>query len=231
MSTTKLIYFPLKGVGEPIRWLLKYGNIEYEDILIGFDDWPKIKPTTPFGQIPLYEENGKKINESIAISRYLGKKVNLIGENDWENLEIDAIVDTINDLRLKLKKYGYEKDEKIKEQVKGPLFNEIRLKLKKYGYEKDEKIKEQVKGPLFNEILPYYMERMEKIAEANNGYLAINKLTWADFYFIGILDYFNYMAEMDILKGKPVLEKLREKVTNIPAIKEWIAVRPDTWYM
>lgn len=204
MSTTKLIYFPLKGVGEPIRWLLKYGNIEYEDILIGFDDWPKIKPTTPFGQIPLYEENGKKINESIAISRYLGKKVNLIGENDWENLEIDAIVDTINDLRLKLKKYGYEKDEKIKEQVKGPLFNEI---------------------------LPYYMERMEKIAEANNGYLAINKLTWADFYFIGILDYFNYMAEMDILKGKPVLEKLREKVTNIPAIKEWIAVRPDTWYM
>ncbi|KAI4459004.1 glutathione s-transferase [Holotrichia oblita] len=204
MSATKLIYFPLKGVGEPIRWLLKYGNIEYEEILIEFADWPKVKPTTPFGQIPLYEENGKKINESIAISRYLGKKLNLAGENDWENLEIDAIVDTINDLRLKLKKYGYEKDEKIKEQIKGPLFNEI---------------------------LPYYMEKIEKLAEANNGYLAINKLTWADFYFIGVLDYFNYMAEMDILENRPVLQKLRENVTNIPAIKEWIAVRPDTWYM
>ncbi|GJQ74227.1 hypothetical protein Trydic_g19134 [Trypoxylus dichotomus] len=192
----------LKALGEPIRFLLKYGGIDFEDNRVEFDDWPKVKPTIFFGQLPIYEEDGKKVNQSIAISRYLGKKVNLVGNSDWENLEIDAVVDTINDLRLKLVKYSYEKDEKIKEEVKGPLFNEI---------------------------LPFYLEKLEKIAEASNGHLAINKLTWADFYFIAVLDYFNYMAEMDLLENRPSLQKVKENVTSIPVIKDWITIRPDTY--
>lgn len=54
----------------------------------------------PFGQMPLYEENGKVGWQSLAIARYVAKKVKLVGDTDWENLEIDAIADTITDLRL-----------------------------------------------------------------------------------------------------------------------------------
>lgn len=53
----------------------------------------------PFGQVPIYEENGKIAHQSVAIARYVAKKVKLVGDDDWENLEIDAIVDTINDFR------------------------------------------------------------------------------------------------------------------------------------
>lgn len=53
----------------------------------------------PFGQVPVLEIDGKKVHQSIAICRYLAKQVKLAGDNDWENLEIDAIVDTVNDLR------------------------------------------------------------------------------------------------------------------------------------
>lgn len=49
--------------------------------------------------MPLYEEKGKTINQSLAIARYIAKKANLVGRNEWEDLEIDAIVDTINDIR------------------------------------------------------------------------------------------------------------------------------------
>lgn len=49
--------------------------------------------------MPLYEENGKVACQSIAIARYIAKKVKLVGANDWEDLEIDGIVDTINDFR------------------------------------------------------------------------------------------------------------------------------------
>ena len=53
----------------------------------------------PFGQVPVLEEDGKKINQSTAICRYLAKQFKLSGKDDWENLEIDATVDTIHDLR------------------------------------------------------------------------------------------------------------------------------------
>lgn len=53
----------------------------------------------PFGQMPILEYNGKMAHQSIAICRYLAKQLKLIGKDDWEDLEIDAAVDTINDLR------------------------------------------------------------------------------------------------------------------------------------
>jgi len=53
----------------------------------------------PFAKVPVLEVDGKKIDQSIAISRYLAKQCGLAGKNDWESLEIDSTVDTIHDLR------------------------------------------------------------------------------------------------------------------------------------
>lgn len=53
----------------------------------------------PFGQMPVLEHNGKVAHQSVAISRYLAKQVKLVGKDDWEDLEIDAVVDTFTDLR------------------------------------------------------------------------------------------------------------------------------------
>lgn len=44
----KLTYFDLTALGEPIRFLLKYGNIEFEDVRvkIGDESWEKeFKPS------------------------------------------------------------------------------------------------------------------------------------------------------------------------------------------
>lgn len=53
----------------------------------------------PMGQIPVLEIDGKQIHQSIAICRYLAKKVGLSGYDDFENFEIDCVVDTLDDLR------------------------------------------------------------------------------------------------------------------------------------
>ena len=53
----------------------------------------------PMGQIPVLDVNDKRISQSIAISRFLGKKVGLAGSNDLEDAEIDSVVDSVNDLR------------------------------------------------------------------------------------------------------------------------------------
>lgn len=39
----KLTYFDIQAFGEPIRFLLKYGGIEFEDNRIQFSDWPQLK--------------------------------------------------------------------------------------------------------------------------------------------------------------------------------------------
>lgn len=53
----------------------------------------------PMGQMPILEVDGKRAHQSLAMARYLAKQVGLVGSNDWEDLEIDMAVDTINDFR------------------------------------------------------------------------------------------------------------------------------------
>ncbi|XP_049764699.1 glutathione S-transferase-like isoform X1 [Schistocerca cancellata] len=197
----KLTYYPSKAIGEPIRLLLSYGKIEFEDDRFDRKDWPSIKPNMPFGQVPVLEIDGKRIYQSLAISRYLGKQFGLVGDNDWENLQIDMVADTAMDLKLKIDKFFYEPDEVEKEKKKTAILNELETII---------------------------MPRLDNLAKENGGYLAAGKLSWADFYFVGILDYLNYMAGFDITKDCPNLIALRKKVLELPGVKEWVAKRPYT---
>ncbi|TGZ53223.1 Uncharacterized protein DBV15_01566 [Temnothorax longispinosus] len=133
MPPYKLIYFPDIGLGEPIRFLLSYAGIEFVDERIHPNEWPKIKPTMPFGKVPVLEVDGKKIDQSAAICRYLAKQCSLAGKNDWESLEIDATVDTMYDLRANIARFFYESNEQAKEE---------KLKAAK-------------------ETVPYYLERLD----------------------------------------------------------------------
>lgn len=45
MSSYKLTYFNLTGLAEPIRFLLSYLNIDFEDVRFEREQWPSIKPS------------------------------------------------------------------------------------------------------------------------------------------------------------------------------------------
>merc|ERR1712098_593613 len=60
MVNIKLTYFDLRARGEPCRLLLAYGGLKYEDERIPppwdpASTWGTIKPSTPFGQLPLLQ--------------------------------------------------------------------------------------------------------------------------------------------------------------------------------
>ena len=40
----KLIYFPLRGRGEYIRYLFALGEVQYEDEIVSDEQWPEKKP-------------------------------------------------------------------------------------------------------------------------------------------------------------------------------------------
>lgn len=53
--------------------------------------------------LPCLSVDGKRVNQSLACCRYLSRELGLSGANDWENLQIDTVADTVNDFRLSKK--------------------------------------------------------------------------------------------------------------------------------
>ena len=56
------------------RYILKAAGVEFVDVRIERNDWPKLKSEMPFGQLPVLEvtENGQttKISQSLAIGNF-----------------------------------------------------------------------------------------------------------------------------------------------------------------
>ena len=102
-----LHYFDVPGRAEPIRWILAYGAGEdWTDHRMERAEWPAFKSTTPFGQVPCVEIDGKPLGQSYAIMRYLARQYGLTGKDAWEDAQIDAVADYItgkNNCNLELK--------------------------------------------------------------------------------------------------------------------------------
>lgn len=49
--------------------------------------------------MPTLEVDGLVAHQSIAILRYLGKRFELTGSNDWEELLVDSVADTFAEFR------------------------------------------------------------------------------------------------------------------------------------
>lgn len=118
-----------------------------------------------------------------------------------------------------------------------------------FYYEANEAVKESKRKLFFKETLPFYQQQLDAIAKENNGHLALGRvcvsdgqkleiyymlsclqLTWADLYFLGLLEYLNVMAKGDITEGCPNLQAVINNVLAIPVIKKWVETRPASYF-
>lgn len=197
----KLIYFNARGRAEHIRFIFAYAGVEYTDERVPREKWPEFKKKMPFAMVPVLEIDGKLVAQSNAIARHLAKEYNLTGKDDWEALQCDILVDTLSDVKQALMQYRAENDP-----VK----------------------KEERKVVLMKETIPFYMKKFETILNDNNGFSVGKSITWADFVFAASLESFECIFGKDALDKYPALKTLKDKVFNLPGIKEWIEKRPPT---
>lgn len=54
-TSYKLTYFDIRGRAEFIRVMFAAAGQKYEDYRVLSADWPRLKPATPFGQVPILE--------------------------------------------------------------------------------------------------------------------------------------------------------------------------------
>ncbi|KAG5666842.1 hypothetical protein PVAND_014852 [Polypedilum vanderplanki] len=213
MSSYKVIYYNNRGRAEAIRFLLSYAGIEFEDFRFeSKDDWPKYKPSMPYGKVPVLEIDGVKYSNTLAICAYLGKKFNLNGSSDLEALQIHTAAAFVYDLI----------------DIVGDVLYGYRFSFTEESYEKEFK-------KLFDETIPSALEKFEKIVNKNDGYFVNGKLSWADIFFAsifesiyGICAYMDIELKNDLLENYENLRKLYEEVRNIENINHWIAKRPET---
>ena len=203
MANYKLIYFNGRGRGEIIRYILVQAGVEYEDNRVSFEEFAKIKPTLPAGSLPVLEVDGVQLAGSGTIARFLAEKHGLAGGNDFENAQIDSLIDVVRDL-------GYEAARAF------------------YGF--DEAKKEVAKKELYEKHVPKYFEILEKRITANNspdGWAYGKKLTYADLFISFTFDWVS-SAEPSLGEKYPAIKKLSDAVKAQPNIAEWLKSRPDT---
>lgn len=96
-----LKYFDLPGRAEPIRILLHIAGIQYDDIRIPYQDWPKEKETTPLGFVPVLTIDDQEFCQSVSLTRYAAKLAGWYPESEVEALKVDMVAESVNELTSK----------------------------------------------------------------------------------------------------------------------------------
>ena len=71
MTDIKLTYFDGKGRAEISRHILSYAGVRFTDERLNFEQFGALKPSLPYGQVPILNYKGQEICQSITIARYM----------------------------------------------------------------------------------------------------------------------------------------------------------------
>lgn len=122
-------------------------------------NWSELKPTTMFGQMPIFKDGDFELAQSNAILRYLARKLGLYGSNDQEAALIDALNDHQEDVRQSY----------------------IRLIYREYETGKDTFLADLPKSLV-------YFEKLLTKNHGGDGYFVGSKISFADYTIFDLLD-------------------------------------------
>ncbi|KAJ3296339.1 thioredoxin-like protein [Rhizoclosmatium globosum] len=202
--TLKLTYFNIKARAEPIRLALAINDIPFEDERIPRDQWATLKPTTPFGQVPLLTVNGSTvIAQSTAILRYVGKfgPLKLYPDDALKAALVDQLISQVQDVEASLRPSGAENDP-VKKLA-------LRVELAEKGL-----------PPLFAALDAF-------IAKYGGAYATGSDITIADLFVYQMNTSYSAGAydgiPATILAGYEHIQKVVKAVKSHPAVSKWEA--------
>jgi glutathione S-transferase len=198
MTQLKLTYFDFSASrGEECRLALHLAGVAFNDHRIKFDAWPALKPDTPYGGLPLLEQEGKPpLAESNAILLYVGTVHGLHPTDPWESARHVSVMQAVEDLRGALGPLGQIKDEEEKKSSRAEFAA---------GYLTTwaQSIEAQIEGPFVGG---------EALQVAD---LKVYMITHA--FISGTYDHF----PTDFFDGYPKITALHDAVAATPKVKAW----------
>jgi glutathione S-transferase len=123
MTKPKLFYFDAPvSRGEECRLALHVAGVDFEDVRVKREEWPALKPTTPFGSVPVLEMPGHPpLAQSNAILVYVGRRYGLHPKDDFEAARHEAVMAHVEDLRATMSPSLRMTDEAEKKKAREAL--------------------------------------------------------------------------------------------------------------
>lgn len=225
-----------KGRAELPRLIFIYGNVQFEDRTISFQEYTQERDSEklPFDQLPTLEVGDTVIGQSCAIARYAAKDAGLYPLDSVQAARSDMVVDAWRDLLDLL--YGCYVDRLVQN---GRLIMKMR----------DVSVRVERLGKYFTVTAPMHFKRFELLIESNQGspFVVGPSLTWADLAVFDILctldetaklwttpSTFFYVPEpeeplrppKELLKSYPKLNALHLMIGKTPSIAAWLQTHP-----
>ncbi|KAG0315782.1 hypothetical protein BGZ97_007833 [Linnemannia gamsii] len=202
-ASYKLEYFDVSGMGALPRDILSFGGAQWEDLPV--TNWPA-EVKAPFGLFPVLHiktADGKelRLSETIVITHYLAKQFGLLGDNEWEGLQIMTFYSS-------------------------SLYLRDRLTMRvTWNY---KEVQEKAMETFLKKDLPLWIETHTKHLKDNgsNGHYFGNKLSLADLETANDIDHFQCLYRGDeivnqIKQGSPEIWRVKETVDNEPRLQSW----------
>ncbi len=141
-TDVKLSYFDFSGGrGEECRLALHIAGIDFVDDRISPKDWSSIKPSTPFGEMPVIDIEGEGIlAQSNAILGLIGTRHGLLPDDDFKAAQHIAILNAVEDLNTRIGFTMRLEDDEQKKKERQELAE---------GYMKEwaNNMEKQIQGP------------------------------------------------------------------------------------
>ena len=201
MSKPKLTYFDAPASrGEECRLALHVAGVDFEDHRVKRADWPALKPTTPFGSVPVLEMPGQPaLAQSNAILVLIGRLHGLHPKDVFEAARHEAMMHHVEDLRVKVSPTMRMQDEGEKKKARAELASTI---IPAWAANAEKQIGE---GPFF-------------------GGVALQVVDFKLFMIVGwlrsgVLDH----IPATVLDPFPRLNRVHDAVRDHASIKAWYA--------
>jgi prostaglandin-H2 D-isomerase / glutathione transferase len=200
MPKYKLTYFDFSGSrGEECRLALHVAGVDFEDCRINQETWAKLKPSTPYGAVPVLETAGKPpLAQSNAILAYVGRTYGLHPSDPWQAALHEGILVSAEEVRAALSPSGKLTDPEQKKKAREELASGF---LQTWG----RQLEQQIKGPFVagEQIMVADIKLFQIVASLTNGVIDhIPKTVFGEF---------------------PKLEGVHAAVLKHPKVAEWRA--------
>ena len=176
----KLIYWNIRGLAEPIRYMLRYSDIEWEDVRLspdmeGFKKWMDLmsQPGMVCANLPFIEDGDKKISQTLAILRYVARKTGLMPQHQDNVTLCEMVEQELFFLRNELTKACYNRYKALRPDSQGSAI----------GYHDFEHLKKVFTSQLKDKL--YGLDPLFVKGALTGGF---DKLTYVDFMAFEFLD-------------------------------------------
>ena len=214
----KLVYFNARGLAETSRFLLAIAGETYTDqrYPIEIIDWAthNIKKDEfdadrqlgllekSLNKLPYLDVDGEVISQSKTIERYIARRFNMMGQNEIQAAQIDAITEYVRDFKTE-----YQKTRSLT------------------GEERDAGMTKW-----FGETLPAHLQNLDKIVGTTHS--VGSSLSLADVTLYTFLTQFfdNVEGARSALNTTTNLKTVVENVESLEKVQGWLKARPTTGF-